>query len=224
MMRFDFTIGGVSFNAEATLVIILGTILPMLDWYGHSPAGWLFNTLGWDTITHVKAYDRIVYYLLIPLLVIVGVLWERPADYGFQLGNWREGLMWTVIGCVGMSIILWFVARSAGMQGYYTTRAPENPWFLVYITGVDLLGWEFIWRGLLLFALAKTLGPGPAIFIQAIPFAFMHLGKPEIETLSTIFGGAAFGFVAWRTNSFAYPFLIHWYIASFTQLIALGRI
>jgi membrane protease YdiL (CAAX protease family) len=95
---------------------------------------------------------------------------------------------------------------------------------LIYITGVDLFGWEFIWRGLMLFAFARYFGPGPAIFLQAVPFAFMHLGKPEVETLSTIFGGAAFGFVAWQSGSFVYPWLIHWFIASFTQLIAIGRL
>ena len=131
--------------------------------------------------------------------------------------------MWTAIGIVGMSLILWFVARTGAMSGYYNARAPENPWFLIYINGVDLLGWEFIWRGLMLFGLARILGPGPAIWLQAVPFAFMHLGKPEVETLTTIFGGAAFGFVAWRSGSFVYPFFIHWYIASFTMLIATGR-
>ena len=52
----------------------------------------------------------------------------------------------------------------------------------------------------------------------------MHLGKPEIETLSTIFGGAAFGLIAWRTRSFVYPWLIHWFIVTFTLLVAVGVI
>lgn len=223
IFREQFSIGGVVFNSQVTLVIVLGTILPMLDWYGHSPVRALLDFLGIGIASSVKAYDRIIYYFVIPLLVIWFVFREPARAYGLQWGNWREGLFWTLVGCVGMSLILWVVARSTGMQSYYVNRAPDKAWYLVYITAVDLLGWEFIWRGFMLFALAKWLGPGPAIFIQAIPFAFMHLNKPEIETLSTIFGGAAFGFVAWRTNSFAYPFFIHWYIASFTQLIALGR-
>ena len=69
---------------------------------------------------------------------------------------------------------------------------------------------------------ARALGPGPAILLQAVPFAFMHLGKPEVETLSTIFGGAAFGLIAWRTRSFLYPWLIHWFIVTFTLLVAVG--
>ena len=37
-----------------------------------------------------------------------------------------------------------------------------------------------------------------------------------------IFGGSAFGYVAWRTRSFLYPFLIHRFLATFTVLVASG--
>ena len=126
---------------------------------------------------------------------------------------------------IAMSLVLWFVARDPGMVAYYSARVAESSvGRLIYVNAVDLWGWEFIWRGFMLFGLARVLGPGPAIFISAIPFAFMHLNKPELETLSTIFGGAGFAFIAWRTNSFIYPWLIHWYIANFTMLIASGRL
>ena len=94
----------------------------------------------------------------------------------------------------------------------------------LFLNAVELFGWEFIWRGLVLFAFARAFGPGPAIFLQAVPFAFMHLGKPEIETLSTIFGGAAFGYVAWQTRSFVYPWIIHTFVTAFTLLVATGVI
>lgn len=210
-MKRTMTIGGIQFDLRLTLIIILGTILPMLDYYGHSPTG-------------TKAYDRLIFYFIIPTLVILLLFRERPGAYGFRLGNWRTGLTYTLIGCGLMAVILWFLAQTDGMQAFYQDRAPDGVFNLIYINAVDLLGWEFIWRGFMLFGLARVLGPGPAIFLQAVPFAFMHLGKPEIETLSTIFGGAAFGYVAWQSNSFLYPFLIHWFIASFTMLLATGRI
>lgn len=205
-----FTIGGVEFDWRLTLLIILSTILPMIDYYGYK-------------ITGTKAYDRVVLYFVIPMLLILLIFRENPAQYGFKIGDWQKGLLYTLAGCVGMAIVLWFLARTPGMAGYYERRAPDELVRLIYITGVDLWGWEFIWRGLMLFGMARILGPGPAIFLQAVPFAFMHLGKPDIETFSTIFGGAAFGYVAWQTESFLYPFLIHWFIASFTQMIAAGR-
>ncbi len=205
------TVGGVAFDLKLTLIIIMGTILPMLDFYNHR-------------ITGTKAYDRMVLYFVVPMAVILLLFRESPTEYGFRLGNWKVGLMWTVVGCVLMAVILWFVARTPAMKSYYTAKAPENTAYLIYITAVDLFGWEFFWRGLALFGMARVLGPGPAIWLQAVPFAFMHLGKPELETLTTLFGGAAFGFVAWQAGSFLYPFLIHWFIASFTMLVATGRI
>lgn len=205
------TVGGIAFDLKLTLIIIMGTILPMLDFYNHR-------------ITGTKAYDRMVLYFVVPMAVILLLFRESPTEYGFRLGNWKVGLMWTVVGCLLMAVILWFVARTPAMKSYYTAKAPENTAYLIYITAVDLFGWEFFWRGLALFGMARVLGPGPAIWLQAVPFAFMHLGKPELETLTTLFGGAAFGFVAWQAGSFLYPFLIHWFIASFTMLVATGRI
>jgi membrane protease YdiL (CAAX protease family) len=205
------TIGGVEFDLKLTLIIILSVVLPMIDYYQHR-------------ITGTKAYDRLILYFVIPMAIIILLFRDRPADYGFTIGDWRTGLKWTLIGCAGMAIILYFLARTPAMQRYYDAKAPENTLYLIYITAADLFGWEFMWRGFVLFGLAAVLGPGPAIWLQAVPFAFMHLGKPEVEALSTIFGGAALGFVAWQSGSFLYPFLIHWFIASFTMLVASGRI
>ncbi len=210
-LRKRMTIAGIDFDLKLTLIIIMGTIIPMVDYYNHR-------------ITGTKAYDRIILYFIIPMAVVILLFRDRPADYGFQLGNWRLGLMWTVIGCVGMAIILWFIVREPSMKSYYSAKAPDNPLYLVYITAVDLFGWEFMWRGFLLFGMAAVLGPGPAIWLQAVPFAFMHLNKPELEALTTLFGGVAFGFIAWQTGSFLYPFLIHLFIASFTMLLASGKI
>lgn len=204
------TIGGIEFDLKLTFLIVYSTVIPMIDYYDH-------------VITGTKAYDRLVLYFIIPMLLILILFREPPRNYGFQLGDWRAGLLWTLIGCGAMAVILWFVARTPAMQAYYTERAPEGVARLIFLNGVDLFGWEFIWRGVMLFVFARYFGPGPAIFLQAVPFAFMHLGKPEVETLSTIFGGAAFGFIAWQSQSFVYPWLIHWFIASFTMLLATGR-
>jgi membrane protease YdiL (CAAX protease family) len=205
------TIGDVTFDLKLTFLIILSTVVPMLDYYGHQ-------------LTGTKAYDRFILYFIIPMIVILWLFRDAPSDYGFRIGDWRTGLAWTAGACLGMALILWYVARTPGMQSFYEDRTPNEVWRFIYLNGVELFGWEFIWRGLMLFGLAHFLGPGPAIFLQAVPFAFMHLGKPEVETLSTIFGGAGFGFVAWQSQSFLYPWLIHWFIASFTMFIASGRL
>jgi membrane protease YdiL (CAAX protease family) len=215
--RKSMTIGGVEFDLKLTFLIIFGTVVPMLDAYKHQ----FFDP---QSVTGAKAYDRFIYYFIIPMIIILFLFRESPAEYGFRLGDWRKGLIWVLVACVGMAIILWFVARTPAMQRYYQAKAPESTVFLIYIAAVEIFAWEYVWRGFMLFGMAKVLGPGPAIFLQAVPFAFMHLGKPELETLSTIFGGAAFGFIAWQSGSFLYPFIIHTFIVAFTMLVATGRI
>ena len=103
------------------------------------------------------------------------------------------------------------------MTNYYKPLVNGLPW----LTFLDLIGWEFFFRGWILFGYARKFG-AEALWLQAVPFALAHIGKPEIETLSTIFGGFAFGWVAWRTRSFLYPFLIHWYIATLIILVSAG--
>jgi len=187
----------------ATLTIISTTLL-ILDKY--------------HTFTSSKALDRTILYLFIPLLITLLIFKESPSKYGFQFGEWRVGLTLTALAILLITPILWWLVRAdSGMQNYYKNLASGLPWN----TFLDLLGWEFLFRGWLLFGYARKFG-AEALWLQAVPFAIAHVGKPEIETLSTIFGGFAFGWVAWRSKSFLYPFLIHWYIGSFTILAAAG--
>jgi uncharacterized protein len=210
-MKNEWTVGGVTFDLKLTLIIILSVILPLVDRY--------------YLLTSIKAYDRFILYLVIPMAIILLLFRERPSTYGFQWGDWRAGLKWTAVVCLIIAPILWWAAQNPTMQQYYLDRNPvsRSAASIIYLLAVDLVGWEFIWRGFLLFGLARVLGPGPAIFLQAVPFAFMHIGKPPLETFSTIFGGAGFGFVAWKSRSFVYPFLIHWFVSVFTIMVATGR-
>jgi membrane protease YdiL (CAAX protease family) len=119
-----------------------------------------------------------------------------------------------------MAPVIYYLGHdNESMRKYYEGLTTGLPW----TTFLDLIGWEFIFRGWILFAYARKFGP-EALWLQAVPFAIMHLGKPEVETLSTIFGGFTFGWVAYRTKSFLYPFLIHWFIATFVILVAAGLV
>ncbi len=192
-----------AFDWKIVTVTISSTLLLMIDAY--------------HKLTPDKGFDRIILYLLIPLLIILIVFRENPNAYGFTLGDWKAGLILTGIAILLIAPILWLVAHGGSMEDYYRPQVLGLPWN----TFIDLFGWEFFFRGFILFAYARKFGP-EALWLQAVPFALAHIGKPEIETLSTIFGGFAFAWVGYRTRSFVYPFLIHWFVASFTVLVAAG--
>lgn len=190
---------------RAAVAIIASTLLLVVDSYH---AFW-----GNQLLT------RTLLYLVVPLGIILLVFREPPAHYGVRVGDWRAGLRWTLGACAGLAALMSLVARTPSFREYYSSAASGHLFWLA--DGVELLGWEFFFRGFLLFALYRACGP-LALLLQAVPFTMAHIGKPELETLSCIFGGAAFGYIAWRTRSFLYPFLIHWFLAVFTAMTA-GR-
>ena len=194
----------IMFDWKIVTVTIVSTLLLMVDHY--------------HKLTGFKYWDRVILYLLIPLAVILVFFRENPREYGFTFGDWKLGLTYTLLGILLMAPVIYFLGSDdPSMQKYYERFLPGQPW----TTFLDLIGWEFIFRGWILFSYSRKFGH-EALWLQAVPFAIAHLSKPEVETLSTIFGGFAFGWVAWRTKSFLYPFLIHWFIGTFIILVAAG--
>lgn len=194
------------FDWKIVSITIISTLLLMVDYY--------------HRLTPYYYWDRVILYLFIPLIVILFVFRENPNEFGFTLGDWKAGLLLTALGVLLMTPVIYFLGGDdASMQAYYKPLTQGLPW----TTFLDLIGWEFLFRGWILFGYARKFG-AEALWLQAVPFALMHNGKPEIETLSTIFGGFAFGWVAWRTKSFVWPFLIHWFIATFIVLVAAGLV
>ena len=194
------------FDWKIVTITIVSTLLLLVDHY--------------HRITADKYWDRVILYLFIPLFFILFVYRENPREYGFTLGDWKAGLVITLAGILLMTPIIWYLGKSnPSMTDYYKSNLNGLPW----TTFLDLIGWEFFFRGWILFGYARKFGP-EALWLQAVPFALAHMGKPEVETISTIFGGFAFGWVAWRTRSFLYPFMIHWFIATFIILVAAGAL
>lgn len=202
---------GLKFDWKVVTITIVSTLVLLVDSYFRITEKWI-GGMWW------KAADRTILYFIIPMVFILVVFRENPRDYGFTLGDWRAGLILTLGGIVLMAPILWFLNRGdPSMQNYYRPYLSGLPWS----TFADLFGWEFIFRGWIMFGYARKFGP-EALWLQAVPFALAHVGKPAVETFSTIFGGFLFGWVAYRTKSFIYPFLIHWFVASFAIIVAAG--
>jgi uncharacterized protein len=205
MMNKWFHWDALQIDREIAALSILSTLLLLLNAY-HS-------------ITPIQIMNEFGTYFLIPLLVVIFVFRKQPKEYGFGWGDWKTGIAITGFGILLIAPVIWLLVHAdSNMRMYYSGR-----WNLAtpFFTLLSLWSWEFFFRGWLLFGYARKFGAN-ALWLQAVPFALMHITKPEIETMSTIFGGFAFGWIAWRTRSFLYPFLLHWFISTFTILVASG--
>ncbi len=206
MIRSLLHLNELQMRWKPILAVILATLMIIISWY--------------RSIFPAQNLDHLLLFFIIPMLFILVILRENPAQYGLQFGDWKAGLAFTAIGWALTLVLALAANQTHEFRAYYASQA--RPLFqLIFDNGLDLFGWEFIFRGFLLFALLPVCGPY-AIIIQAVPFTIAHIGKPELETLSCIFGGWLFGYVAWRTRSFLYPFFIHWFLTTAAVLIAAG--
>jgi len=148
-----------------------------------------------------------IYYLLVPLAAGGLLFRDKPWDYGIRIGRRKSAIILTLVCLAAMALILYGAGKMPEFRSYYHRDAIDWPELLL-ATALFMLAWEFLFRGYMLFGLEKSIGKS-AIFVQAIPFVLLHLGKPFLETLACIPGGFILGYVAYRTRSFLPCFIIH---------------
>jgi hypothetical protein len=87
---------------------------------------------------------------------------------------------------------------------------PAWPWKLLYELsyGLDFLGIELFFRGLLVIALLRFAGTD-AILPMAAFYCTIHFGKPLGECISSFFGGLILGVLAARTRTIYGGLIVH---------------
>jgi membrane protease YdiL (CAAX protease family) len=143
---------------------------------------------------------------LLPALVVKFVFRERLRDYGVGLGigerTWR-----TFRNFAPIFLVAGYVASRDPIM---LEKFPINPqagqsasMFALHIATYFLyyVGWEFYFRGFMLFGLRDSVGDANAVLIQTLASALLHIGSPPAETFGAILGGLLWGMIAVRTRS-----------------------
>lgn len=104
----------------------------------------------------------------------------------------------------------------AFINGY---AKPEWPWKLLYEIsyGLDFLGIELFFRGLLVVVLINYVGQD-AILPMAAFYCTIHFGKPLGECISSFFGGLILGVLAARTRTILGGLIVHLGLAWLMEL------
>ena len=171
-------------------------------------------------VLRIATLQRFVLVGLVPLAIVLFLFRDHPRRYGLRIGDWRAGLTLAGIGTAMMLPLVIWAGHQPDFAEYYaasTTSAAD-----VAITNVlDVFGAEFLFRGFLMFTLIRTVGP-LGVVLAAVPFTFAHLGKPELETISTLLGGTIFGWLDWRTGSILYSATAHAIILTVVMFASVG--
>jgi membrane protease YdiL (CAAX protease family) len=205
--RRTVTILGLALPIRATVAVTYVTFALLFDYSRTFIPGDLRAGHPSAATSLVIAVERAILFGLIPLAIVLAGFRDDPRRYGLRLGDVRAGLLLVTAGCLVMTpIVLWF-AGLPDVRAYYAPRsAPLEVLLVTHL--LDLTAAESLFRGFLMLTLVRVVGP-IGVLLAAWPFVFAHLGKPELELLSTLGGGLVYGWLAWRTGSIVWGALGH---------------
>lgn len=165
-----------------------------------------------------------------------GLLYEGNSPYGFTLKNFN------LKPYFGMLLIMLPIVVGFGLTdhfgGYYPRGLKNLDYYFGYgvdppasnllfyelIYGLDFVSIEYFFRGFLVIAFIRFVGPG-AILPMATFYVFIHFGKPMFETISSFFGGSLLGILAFYSRSIWGGIVVHMGIAWLMELGAyLGKV
>jgi membrane protease YdiL (CAAX protease family) len=176
------------------------------------------------------ALGCLVFYFVLPALVIWFVFRERLADYGWKLrGAFADYWVYLVMFAIVGPLVL-IVSRDSHFQHTYPFLylAPGEPlwpdfWIWEGLYALQFLALEFFFRGFMLHGLRPRFG-AYAIPVMTVPYCMIHLlAKPLPESLASIIAGLALGFMSLRTRSVLMGAAIHITVALSMDFASLWR-
>jgi hypothetical protein len=202
--------------AAASLLVVLQFVLGNRDLFQTHLAPLLpVGLRGWQELASWGWWFGMQGLLgfVVPAVALRLVFADDAAEIGLGLGEWRFA---TVVAALYLPVVAagtWVLSDGAAFQAQYPHHTPATRDWSVFLIYEALflfywVGWEYLWRGFVLFGTAPTFGVH-AIFVQALPFAALHVSKPWPEALLSIVGGIALGALVWRCRSFWIAVPIH---------------
>ncbi|MBI3922581.1 MAG: CPBP family intramembrane metalloprotease [Armatimonadetes bacterium] len=157
---------------------------------------------------------NVVALLCVPLAMVLCFFDEGPGEFGLRLGETKGAWKWIAGFLLFMLPLLLLAAPGRDFQSFYPRYQPAKEsvagfCVLIVTVGIYMLGWEYLFRGFMLFGMAPSFG-WFSVVLQAIPFGLSHWGNPRPEILGSFFAGVALGALAWRFKSFVPGFIVHW--------------
>ncbi len=193
--RAEINLLGLRVPALATSFLLLATLLLMLDRnYDVLPR---FGPIDPRSLRN-QALERVVLFGVVPFVVLLA-LREDPRRYGLGRGDVRRAV---VLGGLAIVVTVPLIALVAGLPALREWYAPSLSTApdVVLTNVLDLVPTEFLLRGFVLFALLRAIGPF-GVVVALVPFVMIHIGKPDLEAVSTLGGGLIFGWLNWRTGA-----------------------
>ncbi|MBV6646880.1 MAG: CPBP family intramembrane metalloprotease [Cyclobacteriaceae bacterium] len=176
--------------------------------------GFLFRIINWLSS---------LIFVVLPLVLLYPFLEnDKPKTYyGLALKRFDPKPYLILLALTG--VVLGLGSFLADIQEFYprylkskgdmfaaSRQLPE--WVAVgiyeFTYGLDFISVEMFFRGFLVFAFTRTLGP-KAVLAMVASYCYLHFGKPLGESISSIFGGYILGIVSLNSRNIWGGIMIH---------------
>jgi membrane protease YdiL (CAAX protease family) len=218
-MTYDLQWKDADMEVMTALALMLGGFL---CWYYLSHSPWLRQRLerrygaDWGQAYQVvvRRILGLVFYGILPAAVLLATQPYRGADYGLAFPFSAEAAYWAV----GLSLVLAALASYAARKPESWVSYPEirmAEWrrrtliLSMASWGGYMIGYEFAFRGYLLFAGVRAFGVWPAIAISTVIYSLVHVLKNRQEALGAIPLGILLCVITLRTGSIVVPVVVH---------------
>ncbi len=229
-MRFRALDRDTRIAAIAALVLLAALLVP-----GRSPllAARLAPLLPEPRLASFAAMTAasLVVRALVPLLLIRFVHHRSPRDYGWGAPvRLRAAWLYAALFAACMPLLWWASARPDFQAVYPQSRMllhagtialPSLAAFQLCYAALLASG-ESFWRGYVLFALHRRLGP-LALVYMAMLYSVSHYQKPLPETFASLVTGVLLGLLALRHRSFWLGAVLHFSVATSMDLAVILR-
>jgi len=186
------------------------------------PNAQLFELLYWANII-------ILFYFVIPTILILYVFKEKLTDYGLGFNKaFNNYSIYVCMLIIMMPLVFYFSGTESFLSSYpfYQVTKGESlyaqflVWELFYF--MQFFAIEFFFRGFILHGTKHRFG-FYAIFVMMIPYCMIHFGKPIVETIAAIIAGIILGILSLKSKSIWLGVALHCSVALMMDLSVLYR-
>jgi membrane protease YdiL (CAAX protease family) len=179
---------------------------------------WIYRTFAAklnETVFHAVFFrlSGFVIFGLGTAFIFYTILGAKFNFLSLQIDRFNEILPWIFVLFL-IAIIIPYINVRMSKQSQYP-QFKINKWtnsykWLSYITWtLYLMGYEFMFRGVLLFGTVESFGYYLAVILNVVLYAFVHIPKGKKEVLGCFILGPILCITALETNTIFVPIVLH---------------
>lgn len=165
-------------------------------------------------IIYSRRISGFLLFGVIPFIILLATSKDHLQEYGLNFKNLPATFRWL---CIFMPVVVvfdFFMARSEkNLSAYPQIRETEWNYATLLKSTLSwilyLAGYEFMFRGFLLFSCSHYFGSSMSIAINTLIYSLAHINKGISEILGAIPLGIILCIITLNTGSILFAFIIH---------------